>query len=47
MGENEERNNGGQDMFLFKAPKVYSDSVLKKGGGPSPANPFLMPVASL
>jgi hypothetical protein len=46
MGENDERNNGGQDMILFKAPK-FTKSVLIKRGGPSPANPFSVPVASL
>jgi hypothetical protein len=42
MEGNGKRNNGGQDMVLFKAPKVYKESVLVKwGGDPSPANPFL------
>jgi hypothetical protein len=31
MGDNDKRNNGGQDMFLFKAPKFTKSLCLKRG----------------
>jgi hypothetical protein len=36
MGENIERNNGGQDTFLIKAPKSLLRICAYKRGGPSP-----------
>jgi hypothetical protein len=34
MEGNCERNNGGQDMFLFKAPKFTKSLLIKRGGPP-------------
>ena len=40
MEGNGKRNNGGQDMFLFKAPE-FTKRLLIKRGGPSPAQSIL------
>jgi hypothetical protein len=48
MGENGERIMETKTYFLIKAQSLVSACAYKGGrGGPSPTNPFLMPVTSL
>jgi hypothetical protein len=41
MGENNERNNGGQDTFLFKALRSLLRVCAYKEGRPIPHQPIL------
>ena len=41
MGENDQRNNGDQDMFLFKAPRSVLRVRAYKEGKPIPHQPIL------